>query len=78
MKNLQTDEGLYHEPERIVHLPQHLRGFRGDGRHPTAPQQRIQPRGVHRIKSQTDVVLIIQPIQINRDMGQAFTHLTGD
>lgn len=68
MNNLQADDGSYHEPERIVHLPQHLRGLGGDGRHPTAPQQGIQPRIVHRIQSQTDVVHIIQPIQINTEI----------
>lgn len=56
---------LYHEPEWRVQLPQHLRSFRGDSRHPAAPQQRVEPRLIHRIQDQTDVVFIIEPMQTN-------------
>lgn len=58
---LPDDRNVYHEPDGVRHFVKNLRGIGGYGRHPTTPQNGVQPRLIHRVDSHAHIVCQIFP-----------------
>lgn len=60
---------VYHEPDGVRHLSENLRGIGGHRRHPTTPQNRVEPGLIHWVDSHTHIICQILPgerkIQVN-------------
>lgn len=69
---------VYHEPDGIRHLSEDMGGIRRHRRHPTTPQNGVEPGLIHRVDSHTHIIGQVLPggrkIQVSTEKREREVH----